>query len=108
MSDWIENLKAGDDVIVNSNNYLQTKEVFAVTKTQIIIQISELYKARFNKKTKRLIGAGYFNSDLIEEATEQKILLINEREERAKLRRWFKDKKFTFHEMKKIKELIGE
>lgn len=82
MSDWLENVKAGDTVILSTGHYNKwIKKVERVTKTQVIIKDSN---ARYRRSTGDKVGARQWEFSSIKEGTKEavdKILNDNKRHE---------------------------
>lgn len=76
----LENVKAGDKVIVSSRYKDEVIEVTRVTKTQIICGTS-----KFNKRTGRSIGSDAWTFSKIKIATEEDIQRIEKEERRQKM-----------------------
>jgi len=65
--EWLENLKVGDRVIVESSNNPRLEKVERITKTMIILH----KHSRFDKKWGSLMGGGVWCSTRIVEPTEK-------------------------------------
>jgi len=81
MSDWLKNLKVGDNVIVNSRHGDTLVKIERLTKTQIIIRNN--YK--FNRTTARVVGEDVWNQTYLEEATLIKITILKIAKEKLML-----------------------
>ena len=89
MNTWIENLKAGDIVLVSANHARDTiMRVKNVTKSQIIVfdGKNEKIEHRFQKKTGRSIGTTTWNHRYLAEATTERLesVLLRQMQIRAK------------------------
>lgn len=68
MSEWLQNLKPGDQVVVNGTAS-RINTVSKVTATQIIIHHKNNYTLRFSKETGYLRGGGSYCTTKLEPAT---------------------------------------
>ena len=69
---WLEKLKAGDEVAVLDHGVQLIESVERITETQIVLK-SEL---KYNKKSGRLIGRPTWSCDYISEATKDMVAAI--------------------------------
>lgn len=82
MSDWLENLKAGDYVFVQNHNTKRLTTIERLTKTQFVVADTS---TRFKRTTGREIGGSSWFSCYLAEATEENIAAFKAQNQRNKL-----------------------
>lgn len=87
---WLENLKSGDKVILNSGfNDKNVVTVKRTTKTQVIIErkvaTGTQYEQKFSKIHGSMVGGYGYNSPWISEPTPEKIAEIRTNNEKRRI-----------------------
>jgi flagellar motor switch protein FliG len=80
---WLQELKAGDTVLVSRHPYEDIRTVKRVTPTQIVVVVSN-YEERFRKSDGWEIGGRTYNRRFLRHATPEKIAELKRQETRGK------------------------
>lgn len=80
MKDWLETIKAGDEVIVVNNYHQSVVRVDRTTPTQLVIG-----SIKYNRRTGRRVGADIWNTDSLSEATPEVVTKVREQMKRRKI-----------------------
>lgn len=84
MSNWVENLKVGDGVIVSrGEDSIQLKKVDKITKTMIVLNDNQ----RFRITNGNLVGGSVWSTTSLLQATDERIHAIAIRNKRIRLSR---------------------
>jgi len=76
MEIWLSNIDVGTKVIISGSFHREDiDEVVRLTKTQIILKDT---KAKFKRSNGFVVGGSCWNTDMLREATDEKIAKIKE------------------------------
>lgn len=110
--DWLNELKKGDKVIEVNRYDKNIVTVDRTTNTQIVIKVPNTFTGllldeKYNKSTGHKVAGDSFNYSYLTQATDEEIQKVEQQKKDSEIKEWFKAKKFTLDEIKRIKELIG-
>jgi len=110
--DWLNELKKGDKVIEVNRYGKNIVTVDRTTNTQIVIKVHNKFTGifvdeKYKKSTGHRVADDDFNYSFLTQATDEEIQKVEQQNKDREIKEWFKAKKFTLDEMKRIKELIG-
>ncbi len=109
-SEWLAQLKAGDEVIVSGTHTMTLDTVTRTTKTLIIVEKNR----RFNRKRGRPSGSGYYGPSLEQPTPEKRRELADHiaKNTRKSLAYQCRDdvdwRKLSFETLTKVLELVRE
>lgn len=111
--EWLQDIKAGDKVIVGNRYDKNVATVDRVTNTQIIIKVRNAFTGilvdeRYKKSTGRRLSGDVFNRSYLKQATDEEVKTVEQSNKDEAAKRWFKERRFTIAEIKKIKKAIGK
>jgi len=92
---FLENLKAGDKVIVESiipcsDIFPTVSNVVRCTKDLVVVEING-QKTRFNKATRRMYGVSVFDSCYLKQASPERIAEVEQNNRRKELKNLIED-----------------
>lgn len=81
-ADWLENLKAGDEVFISQpyGSLPIINRAARTTKTQIVIRVNDRYEQMYRKKDGALIGCGLWDVTVLmmpDENTRHEIMIAS-------------------------------
>lgn len=106
---WLEELKAGDLVVVSDRHGDEIKKVSKVTPKQIKVFVYTTgtgYESSYWKESGDLVGQDPFYYRHLKEATPERLQLIRDKNKFNRLSKWVKDSKFSLEELEYFKTYI--
>jgi|GEM_PF-1201415 len=110
-SEWLQKIKAGDEVIFSDGVELSIRKVARVTPAQVFVNVGRIkdYEQAFRKRDGCMVGGNdSWRRSTISMPTPALVISIREREELKGLRSWLTDSNFSFEQLRAMKVACDE